>query len=185
MMISNRLCYLLTGLCVIGQIAGCAQKIAKQDDFESSFLDYCRNERGPEQWHSLATYSDLSAKKEFLASQVRDSSKGYCQANAFILYAKVSSADDAATILRSVALRMDGQDVSSATQNITDEKLRTEIRFFLAEEHPSKWPLLTQLLESKQTKDLKSFERYVAIAKQRIKKGDFSAEDVQSLERRF
>ena len=184
-MTSNRFRLLMIGLCVIGQLTGCAQKVTKQDDFETSFLDFCINKRGPEQWHSLETYSELSKKREFLASQVLDSSKGYCQANAFILYAKVSSAVDAATFLRSVALRMDGQDVSSATQNITDEKLRTELKFWLSENHSSRWPLLDQLVQAKNRKDVKTFERCVSIAKKRIKKGEFSSEDVQSLERRF
>lgn len=184
MMTSNRF-RLFIGFCVIGQLTGCAQNGAKQDDFESLFLDYCRNEGGPEKWHRLKTSPDLNTKREFLAKQIRDVSNESCQIDAMSLYAKVPTWEDSASIFRSIALNLNGKNASASTQIFTDRKIRSELRFFLAEKHPSKWPLLTQLLESKQTKDLKSFERYVAIAKQRIKKGDFSAEDVRSLESRF
>jgi hypothetical protein len=175
----------MIGLCAVGQITGCAQKGVKTDDFESSFLDYCRNERGADQWDSLEAHPDLGTKREFLTSQIRDYSNGRCQTNALLLYTKIASSADAANLVREVALKMEGQTADVSAEIIPDEAIKREVRFFLSENHPSKWPLLTQMLQAKNFKDAKTFAKCVAIAKKRIKNGEFSAEDVRSLESRF
>jgi len=160
-------------------------KSAASQGFEASFLDYCNNERDAEQWDSLAAHPDLGTKRVFLTNQIRDYSNDRCQTNALLLYTKIASSADAAKLVREVALQMKGQTADVSAEIIPDEAIKREVRFFLSENHPSKWPLLTQMLQAKNFKDAKTFEKCVAIAKKRIKNGDFNAEDVRSLEARF